>query len=136
MAEWKGIEGYRNPYRISTDRQVERMNKKCEWIRMNISTDANGLERVVFYATDGKPVTKYLNRLMYEAFGDEYKYFRKVKTRPVEMIDRYGKVVATYHSMIEAADANYMGIQAVRARCKGRMQDPFKYYDYTFRYKE
>ena len=136
MAEWKGIEGYRNPYRISTDRQVERMNKRCEWIRMNINIDPRGLERVVLYATDGKPVTKYINRLMYEAFGEEYRHIPQVKTRPVEMIDRDGNVIDTYHSMVEAAEDNYMAVQTVRRHCQGRIKTPFAYYDYTFRYKE
>ena len=56
--------------------------------------------------------------------------------RVVEMIDRDGNVVETYPSLSDAGRDNFMTRQHVRNHCNGRVKDPFKNYDYTFRYKE
>ena len=57
-------------------------------------------------------------------------------TKQVEMIDEDGFVITTYPSMSAAAEDNYMTRHNVWYRCSGRMKEPFKYYDFTFRFKE
>ena len=54
----------------------------------------------------------------------------------IEMIDRDGNVVKTYGSLSEAGLDNFMTKQSVHLRCVGHIKNPFRTYDFTFRYRE
>ena len=55
--------------------------------------------------------------------------------KSVEKIDKNGNVLKTYNNTIEAAEDNFISEGSVRYRCTGKMKEPFKFYDFTFRYK-
>lgn len=56
--------------------------------------------------------------------------------RSVEKIDRAGNVVALYESVLAAARAEHMSHEAIRARCVGRIREPYALTGYTYRFEE
>lgn len=58
------------------------------------------------------------------------------KRKAVFKINSAGEEVEVYPSARSAAKDNHMSYQAVVDRCKGKIKNPFKWYDYTFRYEE
>lgn len=54
--------------------------------------------------------------------------------RPVEKVDRDGKVVARYPSARAAAKANFMSYQSVLDRCNGKTKKPYGEDGCTFRF--
>lgn len=58
------------------------------------------------------------------------------KRKAVFKINSAGEEVEVYPSARAAAKDNHMSYQTVIDRCKGKTKNPFKWYDYTFRYEE
>lgn len=66
--------------------------------------------------------------------GDHPKQGQQKNARPVEKVARNGRVVATYRSTVEAADANGLDRKLVSNSCNKRIH---KYRNgYLYRYKE
>lgn len=59
----------------------------------------------------------------------------KSRSKVVEKIDKDGKLIATYHSAREAGRQNFMSYQTVLDRCNGKVKNPFKLWDYDFRFQ-
>lgn len=57
-------------------------------------------------------------------------------SRPVVKVDREGRVVARYLSILEAAKANYMAKESVRNRCLGIVKKEYDENGHTFRFDE
>lgn len=57
------------------------------------------------------------------------------RRRVVEKIDRFGNVLEVYGSMKEAAQKNHFDKKSIEYRCKGKMKNEFKNYDFSFRYE-
>lgn len=58
------------------------------------------------------------------------------KRKAVFKVNSAGEEVDVYPSARAAAKDNHMSYQTVIDRCKGKTKNPFKWYDYTFRYEE
>ena len=136
MAIWKPIEGYKIPYRINRKGVVERQRKDGSWVRVAHCPDSKGYLRVFLRKADGTQHRRMLSTLLYEHFGPNTPGANRPRKVPVEMIDKFGRVVKEYPSLADAArDAN-LTASSIEYRCQGRMKHPFKDYKYSFRYKE
>lgn len=58
------------------------------------------------------------------------------KRKAVFKVNSIGEEIEVYPSAREAAKHNYMSYQTVINHCQGKIKNPFKWYDYTFRYEE
>lgn len=66
--------------------------------------------------------------------GDQGNHY----TRPVEKVAKYGRLIASYDSVKEAARENGMGLETIRKHCN-RYHKPYKEFTkdgFTFRYKK
>lgn len=136
MSIWKPIEGYKHPYRINRKGQVERQRKDGSWVRLAHVPDGKGYPRVCFRKVDGTQHRRMLSTLLYEHFGPNTPGANRPREVPVEMIDKFGRVIREYPSLAEAAKGVNLTIGSIEYRCSGRMKYPFRHYDFSFRYKE
>ena len=132
--EWGALDGFKTPYRINRSGDVQRLDNHGEWIPVKIGYK-DGRPIVTVTLPDSVQTQRSLSSLMYQAFQDE-KYRPHNARRIVEMIDREGEVVDTYYSVAEAAKDNALLPAYISAVCLGKIRNPFKDSDYTFRYKE
>lgn len=58
------------------------------------------------------------------------------KRKTVFKVDAAGEEIEVYPSARQAAKENFMSYQAVLDRCNGKIKNPFKWNDFTFRYEE
>lgn len=56
--------------------------------------------------------------------------------RSIEKISKTGEVLDLYKSLTEAAEKNYVHRATVYKHCNGKIQNPFKYLDFSFRYED
>lgn len=85
---------------------------------------------VIFGIRKNKQFRSEINRRN----GDHPKKGQQPNARPVEKVTRNGRVVATYRSTVEAADANRLNRKLVSDSCRKRIH---KYRNgYLYRYKE
>ena len=56
------------------------------------------------------------------------------RRKAVLKLDRSGNLLAVYHSAKEAAKKNFMYEGQVKRHCRGDIQNPFKFSDFTFAY--
>lgn len=158
---WKLIEGYKYPYRISDEGQVEVY--KGKWISIKPTISWNRAH-VRMRTKDGKQAKVPVVRLMANAFmggikpghcvrhkdrsklGNGFYNLEQVplnkcgelgsqsSRKPVIKIDRDGNEVELYKSVQEAAEANYISTMAVSRRCRRQVKDPFDLIGFSFKY--
>ena len=162
--EWIPIKGYKYPYRINEDPRVQKFDQG-KWVDLIPQRNKkNGRLVINMRKKDGKRVRVALNLLVANAFlggrkpgynivpkngmltdcapeNLEFVTLREIGKRtkvrkPVLKVDENGEVLAVYPNLHAAAVANYMGESAVKNRCYGRIQNPFRGYDFTFVYDE
>lgn len=77
----------------------------------------------------------YLNNLEFIKNEDSGKKFGGLARRmPVLKVDRNGEILAAYKSAKEAAEECFMSKLQIQRHCRGEIQNPFKFLDYTFVY--
>lgn len=161
---WVIINGYKYPYRINEDGEVQ----KCylgEWIKLKVNL-ASTRARVNLRSVDGKRFNAPVVWLMADAFMGGRKSGYSIihingskldnrlvnlkmvpkkeaciissdnRRKPVEKIDRYGNPIEIYRSVTEAAKKNFISKSSVGARCRNEVKDPFHLADFTFRYEK
>ena len=159
---WVAIEGYKFPYRISDTGRVQSF-ASGKWVDMNPSmyrkltvtfrtTDNKSktvpVKRLVVDAFMGGRKAGYrvihkngmktdcavenLAFVREEALG---KMFGGVGKRKVVLkVDKNGDLLDVYSSSKEAAKKSFMSERQIERHCRGQVQNPFKYMDYTFCY--
>lgn len=136
MAIWKEFEGYRYLYRINKKGEVEKQRKDGTWTRLKIVYDGKGNPRVNLRTLNNTQQRRFISTLLYENFGPNVPGAGRPRCRPVEKVDRAGRVIKEYPSLTAAAKDNMLTLGNVEYMCKGRMQKAFEYYGFTIRYKE
>lgn len=161
---WKEISGYKYPYRINEDAQVQKLYRS-EWMTMTPMYTNRMLIRML--TKEGKHKYVPLPWLMADAFmggrkeGYAIAYRNKSRRdcslgnlffvpyekcwalanhsgKSVEKVDRDGNVLELYKSISEASRKNYVSLNYVSLRCNGKVlrKNIFKFFDFTFRFEE
>lgn len=133
MTEWGYLDNYWYPMRINRE-GVLQMHYKGAWRTKNLTHGSTWVTpRYSVRLKDGSTNSRMPSTLIAEAF-DNVKPFKQ-NNRVIEKIDRYGNVLATYKTIIEAANDNYVSRYTVQYRCSGKLTtDPFRLSDFHFRY--
>lgn len=164
--EWRPIEGYKFPYRISETARLQKFYKG-KWVEVDTKFYGGSHDRLeaCMRTADSKKRIVGINTLMANAFlggcKPGYKVIHKngMKTdcalenlafasqkeigkkyggigrrKSVLKVDKNGNLLAVYHTAGEAAKRNFMSETQVRKHCRGIVQNPFKFLDYTFVY--
>lgn len=58
------------------------------------------------------------------------------RRRTVAKVSEDGEVVEVFSSMVEAAEKEFMSVEAIRRRCRGRIMDPYRLNGYTYMYED
>lgn len=147
--EWRTLDGFRYPVRVSDRGKVQKQLPNGEWITRN-PYHARGQWRIDLYLANGKRKTFAVSKLVADAFlggtppgmcrvhknrmkhdnaveniiflshSDAAKWQRPARSQPVAKVDKDGNVVAVYKSQKEAAEKNYMSAYAMWYRCHGQ----------------
>lgn len=152
---WKVIEGYRYPYRINDQGEVQKLQGNGEWktLKPYLYT---GTARVQLLRQDGTKERPSISSLVADHFMGGTPpgmcrvhrngmktdnaveniiflprkkaccYARPGNSRSILKVDKRGRVVAVYRSEVEAAKANYISQQAVSRRCHGLLRNPYR----------
>lgn len=164
MAVWKYLEGYKFQYRVSDEGIVEKLIGENKWQKIKSRKIISGKNSVQYLfrlvLPNGKRTQISAKRLVWTSFngpvpegyavfgkagGSDYSLvnleLRKIgetkpHRRPVVAYDSNGEIIAAYRCAEDAAKAHFMCVRSVRRRCKGETQNPFKFYDYSFRYDD
>lgn len=165
MAAWKLIEGYKYPYRVSDQGDVQRQFPNGKWrtlkpyenrkqMRVGMWLPDGTLKRVqvaklvVDYHMGGTPPGKCrahkngmytdnaVENIVFLTRREVGKSVRPGNSRPVMKVDRDGNVVDIYKSQSEAARKNYISQQAVSRRCNGRCEDPYRLDGYNYIFED
>lgn len=135
MSEWRSLDNYGWFLRINREGVLQRYHRGA-WVTKKPLTGTHWrTPRYKVKLGDGTYTSIMATDLVAEAF-DGIKP-RRCRCRIVEKIDSDGNVLATYRSVDEAAEANYVTRTVVTCRCLNKLKtDPFRLSDFTFRYKE
>lgn len=162
---WKMIEGYRYPYRVSDQGEVQRQYPSGKWKTlkpyMNNNQARVGLIRpdgtrkraqvsglVVDYFMGGTPPGKLrvhrnglkldnaVENIVFMTRAQVAKAHRPGNSRPVLKVDKLGRVVAVYRSGSEAARANHISQAAISKRCLGLIENPYRLDGYNYIYED
>ena len=162
---WKLIEGYKHPYRINEEGEVQSyyngawrtmkpnmsgMRRACIQLMRKDGTRSNvpvvrlmadafmGGQREGYCIVhkNGYRLDNSLNNLKFETRKNTCALGKKAKCRPVIKLDRDGNELEIYPSARAAARANYISYSSVSARCRGEMKDPFKRFEWDFKYED
>lgn len=162
---WKLIEGYKYPYRVSDQGEVQRQAPNGEW-RTRKAYPYSGQWRVQLWLPDGSFKRVQVSKLVADAFmggtppgmlrvhrngmkhdnavenivfmsrAKAAKQHRPGNSAPVLKVDKRGKVVAVYRSTSEAAKANHISQSAISKRCLGQIEDPYRLDGYNYIFEE
>lgn len=162
---WIDIPGYKWPYRINEEGQVEKQLPDGTWVKLKpylsgrnrvcvkmrtaddrkvdmplvwLMADAFMQGRRPGYGIVHKNGSKYdcgLNNLRYATLAECGKMSSANRRRPVLKLDRSGHVVAIYKSAAEAAAKNFLSKTAIWNRCVGKVKDPYALDGYNYRYE-
>lgn len=161
--DWKAIEGYRYPYRINDQGEVQKQVGPDKWKTLKQCAYGN-IMRVDLRLPDGKTVRPSVSKMVADYFmggtppgmmrvhrnwlkADNAKEnivfrprgksgARPGNCRPVLKVDRAGNVVAIYRSTVEAAKKNHISQAAIGKRCLRRIKDPYRLDGYNYIYEE
>ncbi len=161
MARWKELEGYKYPYRVSDEGEVQKQLKNGKWVTLK-PYPYSGQYRVQLWLPDGSWKRVQVSKLVVDAFlggtppgmlrvhkngmkrdnavenitfkslSDAAKGNRPGNSLPVAKVDRNGKIVAYYRSGSEAARKNHISQAAISKRCLGLVEDPFRLDGYNY----
>lgn len=162
---WKEITGYRWPYRISTDGDVQKF-WNGEWVELRPYLSGGRARAMVKMRTaDNRKIEVPVVWLMADAFmGGRRNGFCIVhrngakldcalenlkfatrkecgklscgnRRRTVLKLDRAGRVIAIYPSVTEAAKRNYISKNAVYNRCANKVKSPFDLDGFNYQYE-
>jgi len=162
---WKMIEGYRWPYRIDEEANIQKQLENGTWIDLHpYICGARNRAVVKMRTADNRKVEVPVVWLMADAFmggrRPGYAIIHKNRAKldcalenlrfiplreagriscgsrrkPVEKVDRTGRVVAVYASAREAAEKNFISHNSISARCLGRVKAPFNLDGFNYRY--
>lgn len=161
---WREIAGGKWPYRVSDGGEVQ-VQKDGAWVPLKTRIHANQAQ-VYLRSADGKKRNIAVAPLVARAFigpipdgycvrhRDRIKMNNKItnleivpkrqanalchgtRRRPVFKVDKYGRVLELYGTIKEAAEKNNFSRTAVLNRCQGRVRDPFRWADFSFRYED
>ena len=162
---WKMIEGFKYPYRISEEGQLQRWDKD-HWRDIRAHITSHRKVEVKMMCADGKRRGFSLVRLMADAwlggrrdgmclvhkngckldcgvrnlewrtFSGAAQLSKDNRRRPVVKIDKSGCVVEIYGSIKEAAEANHISIAAMNMRCMRKVADPRRLDGYDYQYED
>ena len=158
---WKMIEGYKYPYRVSDEGEVERQWQNGKWKKIK-PYPYNKRWLVELKLLDGGRKRVPVSELVADAFmggtppgmlrvhrngmqqdnaveniifltrSQSSKRQRPGNCLPVAKLDQMGRVVAIYKSGAEAARKNHISQQAISARCNGRIKDTRRLDGYAY----
>ena len=162
---WKMIEGFKYPYRINDEGQVQRWDKD-HWKDINAYISSRQRAEVKMVCADGRRREVSLVRLMADAwlggwrdgmclvhkngskldcgignlewrtFSGAAQLSKNNRRRSVVKIDQSGCVVEIYGSIKEAAEANFISRAAMTLRCQRKVEDPRRLDGYDYRYED
>lgn len=166
MLEWKPIDGYFYPYRISDQGDVQKF-RDGKWmpckpyishganrarVKMRIDKDTWKDIPVVWLMADaffnghspeyaiihrnGAKMDCSKNNLKFIPRKEVGKLSAGASRKAVMKIDRDGNVVEIYSSGREAARKNYISRTAVWNRCMNRVPDPYDLDGYNYQYED
>lgn len=162
---WREIEGYKYPYRLSEEGEMQRWDRD-HWrdVRVYIGGRRRVLVRLIFADGVRRPVP--MSRLMANVWlGGQregmclvHKNGAKLdcgvgnlewRTRsetarmstgkgrkPVVKLNRQGEIVGIYPSIKDAAAANHISEAAVNKRCLRWIRDPYRLDGHDYRYED
>lgn len=162
---WKLIEGYRWPYRVSDQGEVQKQLPSGEWKtlkpypysgkwRVQMWLDEKNWKRVqvpklvadaFMGGTPPGMCRVHKNGLKHDNAVENIVFMPRAKagtmhrpgnSRPVLKVDRSGNVVAVYQSTVEAARENHISQQAICKRCLGLIDYPYRLDGYNYIYEE
>lgn len=161
---WKLIEGYKYPYRISDQGEIQKWDGK-RWRTLKPYC-YNRQPRIHLWLPDGTWKRVLISKLVADAFlggtppgmcrahrngmvkdnaaenivfktrAEAAVMRRPGNSRPVLKVDRAGNVVAIYQSTAEAARANHISQAAIGKRCLGLIADPYRLDGFNYVYEE
>ena len=162
---WKLIEGYKYPYRVSDQGEVQRQLPNGTW-KTRKPYNYSGQWRIQLWMPDGSFKRVQVSKLVADAFmggtppgmfrthkngmrhdnsaenivfmspDKAVKRYRPGNSRPVMKVDRNGQVVEVYRSGAEAARENHISQQAISKRCNGLIEDPYRLDGYNYVFEE
>lgn len=154
------LHGYKFMYRIGENGIVEKRNSKGEWKQLKPFMSC-GSPTVKLRTISGGVVKRRVIELMQKSFfGYKEGYCldfksndhtdcstknlkwiteremiaRHHKCNAVCKIDEHGKIIARYPTLKDAAESNFVSIEAVADRCNGKVKYPFRNYGFSFKY--
>lgn len=164
--EWRTLDGYRYPVRVSDQGDVERQLPNGEWRKLTPYCDSRHSWRVDLYLPNGKRKHVSASKLIadgflggtppkmcrvhkngmkkdnsveniaFRSFSGAAKSQRPPRSKPVMKVDKDGNVVAVYRSQTEAARKNHISISAICTRCNGTIKKPFALDGYNYVFEE
>ena len=163
---WKQIDGYRWPYRINEDGQVQKFYEG-KWVALHpYICGARNRAVVKMRSADNRKIEVPVVWLMADAFMSgrkegcaiihkdgsklnnalwNLKYVPRKKCgllschsrrKSVLKIDREGNVVAIYRSTREAAENEFISQNSVSERCLNHIKEPYKLTGYNYQYED
>lgn len=161
---WREIEGGKWTYRVSHRGEVQVL-KNGSWLPLAVNLHENratvkmrrkdGRRQEVAVALlvarafigpveqgycvrhkDRAKMNNHIDNLEIVPRGQANALCHGTRRRPVFKIDKYGRVLELYSTIKEAAEKNNFSRTAVLNRCRGRVRDPFRWADFSFRYED
>lgn len=153
--EWRTLDGYRYPVRVSDQGDVERQLPNGKWRKLTPYRDKQHSWRVRPYLPNGKRRSESVSKLVadcflggtppgmcrvhkngmqhdnavenivFRSFSGAAKSQRPPRSKPVAKVDKDGNVVAVYKTQKEAAEKNHISKAAICQRCMGKVKKPF-----------
>lgn len=149
---YKSIEGYKYPYRVSDEGDVERQWPNGKWKKLKpypynkrwlveLKLPEGGQKRVLVAKLvadaflggtppgalrvhkNGMQQDNAVENIIFLTRSASAKRQRPGNSRPVAKLDEHGDVVELYASGREAARKNHISQAAISARCCGRIKD-------------
>lgn len=161
---WKLLEGYKYPYRVSDEGEVQKRLPNGSWKTLK-PYPYSGQYRVHLWLPDGSWKRVQVSKLVVDNFMggtppgmlrvhkngmkrdnavENIEFVSRAKaaqrhrpgnSRTVLKVDRSGEVVAIYRSTVEAARKNHISQAAIGKRCLGLIEDPFRLDGYNYVYE-
>lgn len=162
---YKNIEGYKYPYRVSDEGDVERQWSNGEWKklkphryrriwRVELKLPEGGQKRVAISKLvvdafmggtppgmirvhkNGMGQDNAVENIIFLTRTQSAKRRRSGNSIPVMKIDRRGEVVEVYSSGSEAARKNHISQSAISARCRKLIKDARRLDGYDYRFAD
>lgn len=163
--QWRSVEGYKYPYRISVDGIVQKKLPDGNWQTVSARVVSMRRACVTLRRKDGTRTQVPVVRLMANAFmggwkpgmccihKNRYKLDCSLgnlkfvtqqecgrlscrnRRKPVAKVDRDGNVIEFYSSCAEAARKNHLSATAIYHRCNNLLKDPFLLDGYNYRFE-